>query len=156
MAAGGGVKLRRSLLPAVPRHAVATTLLAALHAQLTTQCVLFSLSLSLLHTCTTAAGVAVSSDGINWLRRDGLVEGHRSAAEQSKDVGVVLGPNSDNWWTLDTAHLSVSDVQVCVCVRRAVVVVSVTQRENTSNQAGLLCLCVWRLVGQSCQRPTIP
>lgn len=54
----------------------------------------------------------MSSDGINWLRGDGLVEGHRSAAEQSRDVGVVLGPNSDNWWTLDTAHLSVSDVQV--------------------------------------------
>lgn len=57
-------------------------------------------------------GVAVSSDGIDWLRGDGLVEGHRSAAEQSRDVGVVLGPNADNWWTLDTAHLSVSDVQV--------------------------------------------
>jgi hypothetical protein len=54
----------------------------------------------------------VSSDGINWLRGDGLVEGHRSAEEQLKDVGVVLGPNGDNWWTLDTAHLSVSDVQV--------------------------------------------
>lgn len=70
------------------------------------------------------AGVAVSADGINWLRGDGLVEGHRSAADQLRDVGVVLGPNSDNWWTLDTAHLSVSDVQVggwhvvlvCVCM----------------------------------------
>jgi hypothetical protein len=58
------------------------------------------------------AGVAVSTDGINWLRGDGLVEGHRSAAEQYGDVGVVLGPNSDNWWTMDTAHLTVSDVQV--------------------------------------------
>jgi hypothetical protein len=24
----------------------------------------------------------------------------------------VLGCNSDNWWTLDTCHLAVSDVQV--------------------------------------------
>lgn len=54
----------------------------------------------------------MSADGINWLRGDGLVEGHRSAEEQLKDVGVVLGPNGENWWTLDTAHLSVSDVQV--------------------------------------------
>jgi hypothetical protein len=58
------------------------------------------------------AGVAVSHDGINWLRGDGLVEGHRGS-EKAKDVGVVLGPNSDNWWTLDTCHLAVSDVQVC-------------------------------------------
>jgi hypothetical protein len=56
-------------------------------------------------------GVAVSHDGISWLRGDGLVEGHRGAAK-AKDVGVVLGPNSDNWWTLDTCHLAVSDVQV--------------------------------------------
>lgn len=60
------------------------------------------------------AGVAVSTDGINWLRGQGTVEGHRSAAEQYGDVGVVLSPNSDNWWTCDTAHLSVADVQVCV------------------------------------------
>lgn len=66
------------------------------------------------------AGVAVSADGINWLRGDGLVEGHRSAAEQLRDVGVVLSPNSDNWWTLDTAHLNVSDVQVGPCFSPAV------------------------------------
>jgi hypothetical protein len=57
------------------------------------------------------AGVAVSHDGIYWLRGDGLVEGHRGDAKL-KDVGVVLGPNADNWWTLDTCHLAVSDVQV--------------------------------------------
>lgn len=55
----------------------------------------------------------MSTDGINWLRGQGTVEGHRSAAEQYGDVGVVLSPNSDNWWTCDTAHLSVADVQVC-------------------------------------------
>lgn len=57
------------------------------------------------------AGVAVSNDGITWLRGDGLVEGHRGEAKAG-DVGVVLGPNTENWWTLDTAHLQVSDVQV--------------------------------------------
>lgn len=62
-----------------------------------------------VHHLTT--GVAVSPDGINWLRGDGLVEGHRGAAKAG-DVGVVLAPNADNWWTLDTAHLQVSDVQV--------------------------------------------
>ncbi|KAF8059183.1 NDK1 [Scenedesmus sp. PABB004] len=56
-------------------------------------------------------GVAVSRDGIAWARGDGLVEGHRGA-EQAGDVGIVLGPNPDNWWTLDTHHLAVSDVQV--------------------------------------------
>eukprot|EP00775_Hariotina_reticulata_P008734 gene8734-8914_t len=58
-----------------------------------------------------SVGVAVSHDGINWLRGDGLVEGHRGA-QQAGDVGVVLGPNTENWWTLDTSHLAVSDVQV--------------------------------------------
>ncbi|WIA38670.1 hypothetical protein OEZ86_001976 [Tetradesmus obliquus] len=56
-------------------------------------------------------GVAVSHDGIDWLRGDGLVEGHRGSAKDG-DVGVVLGPNSDSWWALDTCHLAVSDVQV--------------------------------------------
>eukprot|EP00882_Tetradesmus_deserticola_P025671 GHRQ01028221.1.p1 GENE.GHRQ01028221.1~~GHRQ01028221.1.p1 ORF type:complete len:164 (+),score=56.56 GHRQ01028221.1:1087-1578(+) len=56
-------------------------------------------------------GVAVSNDGINWLRGDASVEGLRGSAKD-QDVGVVLRPNSDNWWTLDTCHLSVSDVQV--------------------------------------------
>jgi hypothetical protein len=62
----------------------------------------------------------VSHDGISWLRGDGLVEGHRGSAK-AKDVGVVLGPNSDNWWTLDTCHLAVSDVQVCLVEQIAVV-----------------------------------
>lgn len=53
----------------------------------------------------------MSHDGIDWLRGDGLVEGHRGSAKDG-DVGVVLGPNSDSWWALDTCHLAVSDVQV--------------------------------------------
>eukprot|EP00879_Flechtneria_rotunda_P022777 GHRR01024054.1.p1 GENE.GHRR01024054.1~~GHRR01024054.1.p1 ORF type:complete len:357 (+),score=108.66 GHRR01024054.1:488-1558(+) len=58
-----------------------------------------------------SVGVAVSSDGINWLRSEGLVEGRRGA-DKADDVGLTLQPNSDNWWTLDTCHLAVSDVQV--------------------------------------------
>jgi hypothetical protein len=42
---------------------------------------------------------------------------------KASDVGVVLGPNSGNWWTLDTCHLAVSDVQVGTVVR---VVVNMT------------------------------
>jgi hypothetical protein len=70
------------------------------------------LSSACLGCCLPACpGVAVSHDGVSWLRGEGQVEGHRGA-EQAGDVGVVLRPNTDNWWTLDTCHLAVSDVQV--------------------------------------------
>lgn len=55
-------------------------------------------------------GLAVSKDGITWLRGTGAVAGARGAASLT-DVGMVLTPNED-WWTLDTNHLAVSDVQV--------------------------------------------
>jgi hypothetical protein len=58
------------------------------------------------------AGVAVSSDGISWNRGHGLIEGAMGAAKE-EDLGAVLRPNPD-WWTCDTAGLSVSDVQVGV------------------------------------------
>ncbi|GBF93562.1 hypothetical protein Rsub_06282 [Raphidocelis subcapitata] len=57
-------------------------------------------------------GVAVSSDGVSWTRGRGAVEGARGAA-RAADVGLCLTPTGvDYWWTLDTAHLAVSDVQV--------------------------------------------
>lgn len=55
-------------------------------------------------------GVAVSSDGVNWSRGRGEVEGARGEARAS-DVGRVLAPNGD-WWWHDTCHVHVSDVQI--------------------------------------------
>lgn len=43
------------------------------------------------------AGVAVSSDGINWKRGEGRIQGARGA-ERAADVGKVLEPNADWWW----------------------------------------------------------
>ena len=54
------------------------------------------------------AGVAVSSDGIHWSRSSEPVTGDRSAG----DVGACLGPNDEEWWTLDTHSVAVSDVQM--------------------------------------------
>ncbi len=58
------------------------------------------------------AGVTVSSNGIDWQRGHGSTEGARGQAKEA-DVGRVLAPNQEDWWWLDTRHLSVSDVQVC-------------------------------------------
>ena len=58
----------------------------------------------------TRPGVAVSDDGIGWRRGQGSVAGARGA-DKDADVGRVLEPNQDEWWWLDTRHLSVSDVQ---------------------------------------------
>ncbi|KAL4553297.1 hypothetical protein Ndes2526B_g03164 [Nannochloris sp. 'desiccata'] len=56
-------------------------------------------------------GVAVSSDGVNWSRGRGSVEGARGEG-RSADVGRVLSPNEDSWWWHDTCHMHVSDVQI--------------------------------------------
>ncbi len=57
---------------------------------------------------TAVAGLAASADGITWQRGAGQVAGRAGLEE----VGRVLTPNTEDWWTLDTAHVSVSDVQV--------------------------------------------
>ena len=57
---------------------------------------------------TARAGLATSVDGVEWRRGGGAVAGRAGAEE----VGRVMGPNTEDWWTLDTAHLAVSDVQV--------------------------------------------
>lgn len=54
----------------------------------------------------------MSQDGLTWTRGSGAVEGVRGEDKES-DVGSMLHPNPD-WWTFDTAHLGVSDVQVGV------------------------------------------
>jgi len=60
---------------------------------------------------TSSAGVAISPDGIQWRRSSDAVEGERSGTAAALDVGAFLLPNED-WWTFDTAHMSVADVQV--------------------------------------------
>lgn len=60
------------------------------------------------HLRTAVAGLAASADGITWQRGAGQVAGRAGLEE----VGRVLTPNTEDWWTLDTAHVSVSDVQV--------------------------------------------
>lgn len=57
-----------------------------------------------------AAGVAISMDGVNWQRSAERVSGIRGA-DAATDSGEVLEPNKD-WWTFDTCHMEVSDVQV--------------------------------------------
>ncbi len=55
--------------------------------------------------------MASSRDGIEWTRGHGEIEGARGAAKEG-DVGRVLAPNAEDWWWLDTRHMTVSDVQV--------------------------------------------
>ena len=56
-------------------------------------------------------GVAISSNGLDWQRGHGSIEGARGEAKAA-DVGRVLEPNEEDWWWLDTRHMAVSDVQV--------------------------------------------
>ncbi|CAL8468150.1 g7689 [Coccomyxa elongata] len=56
-------------------------------------------------------GVAASSNGMDWERGHSDIEGARGAAKE-RDVGRVLAPNEEDWWWLDTRHMTVSDVQV--------------------------------------------
>ena len=53
-------------------------------------------------------GVAVSTDGVTWQRSSGPVAGTRD----KDDVGKCLDANADDWWTLDTSAVAVSDVQL--------------------------------------------
>jgi hypothetical protein len=55
-------------------------------------------------------GLAISEDGLNWSRGVDNIEGARGE-RKARDVGRIMKPNGD-WWTHDTAHLSVSDVQL--------------------------------------------
>ena len=71
--------------------------------------------LSLYHPRNFHAGVAVSQDGVEWRRSARNVKGKQGSAAVS-DVGATIGPNVGFWWTFDTCHVAVSDVQVRVCV----------------------------------------
>ena len=55
-------------------------------------------------------GLAISTDGLNWARGVDNIEGARGE-RKARDVGRIMTPNED-WWTHDTAHMSVSDVQL--------------------------------------------
>ena len=55
-------------------------------------------------------GLAISEDGLNWSRGVDNIEGSMGE-RKARDVGRIMKPNQD-WWTHDTAHMSVSDVQL--------------------------------------------
>jgi hypothetical protein len=62
-----------------------------------------------------AVGLARSADGVTWTRGPGAdVPWAADSAESSSSPHPppVLGPNPDDWWWHDTAHVSVSDVQI--------------------------------------------
>jgi hypothetical protein len=82
------------------------------------------------------AGVAVSKDGVTWVRSGQIIEGARDATA-AVDVGKILQPNKD-WWTFDTCHLYASDVQVRT---HANIVLS-----SRKAAAIVICVAVYRLV----------
>lgn len=68
------------------------------------------------------AGVATSSNGVDWERLPSASSASPSATaaqdQKKKDTkqfpqgqGCVMQPGED-WWTFDTCHMAVSDVQV--------------------------------------------
>ncbi len=66
------------------------------------------------------AGVATSSNGVDWTRVPSASSAAPSAtaAEDKKSSGpkgqgCVMQPGED-WWTFDTCHMAVSDVQVSI------------------------------------------
>ncbi|KAF5843522.1 glycosyl hydrolase [Dunaliella salina] len=68
-------------------------------------------AMDLIAPSSGSLGVAISRDGLQWHRSSEAVEGERHGVAAKLDVGAMLTPNQD-WWTFDTAHLSVGDVQV--------------------------------------------
>ena len=72
--------------------------------------------------CILHAGVATSSNGVHWSRVPSASSAAPSAtaAEDKKKSGpkgqgCVMQPGED-WWTFDTCHMAVSDVQVSISV----------------------------------------
>lgn len=59
----------------------------------------------LLGVPPSRTGLAVSSNGIHWSRGESIVE---TNALGVGGEGMVMEP-SENWWTFDTHHLSISD-----------------------------------------------
>ena len=54
--------------------------------------------------------MAISGNGVDWIRGSDRITGDKGEGAAS-DVGMIIEPNKD-WWTFDTCHLQVSDVQV--------------------------------------------
>jgi hypothetical protein len=51
--------------------------------------------------CDAYVGIATSDDGRQWTRLAG-----------PRDRGAILEPNADDWWWFDTAHISLTDVDI--------------------------------------------
>jgi hypothetical protein len=58
-----------------------------------------------------AVGLARSADGVVWTRGPGA-DTPWAADASGAAPAPVLGPNPDDWWWHDTAHVCVSDVQI--------------------------------------------
>ncbi|GAX80376.1 hypothetical protein CEUSTIGMA_g7815.t1 [Chlamydomonas eustigma] len=67
-------------------------------------------SLDMIAPSSGSTGIAISKDGIHWVRGEGHISGEKGASAAS-DVGMVMEPNKD-WWCFDTCHMQVSDVQI--------------------------------------------
>lgn len=74
------------------------------------------------HVHCASVGVATSSNGVDWTRAPSASSAAPSATaeddKKKKDEnsgpqgqGCVMQPGED-WWTFDTCHMAVSDVQV--------------------------------------------
>ena len=61
---------------------------------------------------TSSVGLATSSDGVTWTRGTTFTETYRNDDERAIGVGKVLWANDGDWWTFDTAGVSVGDVQL--------------------------------------------
>ena len=63
-----------------------------------------------------AVGLARSADGVTWTRGPGAdtpwAAGAAGDPSSPLSPPPVLGPNPDDWWWHDTAHVAVSDVQI--------------------------------------------
>ena len=70
----------------------------------------FKMQVSVSDLLFITPGVAISGNGLNWMRGNERVSGEKGEGASS-DVGMVIEPNKD-WWWFDTCHLQVSDVQV--------------------------------------------
>ena len=56
--------------------------------------------------CTGRVGLATSEDGVHWTRGDASV----ADAPADAPAGIVLEPNTGDWWSFDTLHVGVGDV----------------------------------------------
>lgn len=97
-------------------------------------------SLDAVAPSSGSVGVAVSADGVNWTRssKDQDSSGSEAESAADADAGVVMQPNAD-WWTFDTCHMTVSDVQV----RAGALFKSILTEISSQRCCHTNCCCVY-------------